>query len=224
MDGTAADRIERFLAEHPGVPLTVAVGYASPAGIAWIARRTRSRTVRLLIGNCQRHRFERSSPEDRREALDFLGRGDVQVRNWYRRHGEASEAHLKVWVAHDTPRPAVLNGSANLTNQGLHHNVEVVTAVPGAELEAVVRLVEELFTKAWDVKDRLRGYIDPHTGSYSMDSGPVESAPPGAYSTASSTVRGGCARVGKGCLSAVLAPCRAGSSCRDSEPRMWQHA
>ena len=211
MDGTAADRIERFLAEHPGVLLTVAVGYASPAGIAWLARRTRNRTVRLLIGHCQRHRFARSSSEDRADVLGFLDRPDVTVCNWYRRRGEASEAHLKVWIAHDVPRPAALNGSANLTNQGLYHNVEVVTGVPDDELDAVVRMVEELFDKAWDRKGKLREFMDPVADSESSGSGRVESAPPHAYTTPSSAVSmgsgrsGGCARVGKGCLSAVVA-------------------
>ena len=40
MDRTAATRIEKFLDDRPGVPLTVAVGYSSVPGIAWLARRT----------------------------------------------------------------------------------------------------------------------------------------------------------------------------------------
>ncbi|MDE0642615.1 MAG: phospholipase D-like domain-containing protein [bacterium] len=175
---SVADRINRFLAEHPGVPLTVAVGFASPAGIAWLARRTRNRPVRLLIGDCKPQRFERSSREDRDEMLRFLARSDVKVRNWYSRQGtggqgKGPDAHLKVWVAHDSPRPAALNGSANLSKQGLYHNVEVVTAVPDSETRAVVQVVEDLFNKGWDVKDRLRGYMDSSTYSKSSSTSTV---------------------------------------------------
>ena len=42
-----------------------------------------------------------------------------------------SEAHLKTWIAFDTPRPAGLNGSANLTKQGSwYYNKEMVTGIP----------------------------------------------------------------------------------------------
>ena len=103
MDETAAERIERFLDEHPGVPLTVAVGFSSPNGIAWLARRTRNRRVRLLIGDCRPRYFRHATSEDRYEVLAFLDRSDVEVWNWYRTHGKASDAHLKVWIAHDAP-------------------------------------------------------------------------------------------------------------------------
>ena len=52
MDRTAAARIEKFLADHPGAPLTVAVGFVSTNSLAWLARRTKDRHVRLLMGNC----------------------------------------------------------------------------------------------------------------------------------------------------------------------------
>ena len=165
MDRTAATRIERFLDDHPGVPLTVAVGYSSVPGIAWLARRTGDRRVWLLIGDCRPRYFKHAKSEDRTEAIAFLNRSDVVVRNWYKKHGVASEAHLKVWVAHDVPRPAVLSGSANLTNQGLYRNTEIVAEIAAVEVDEAVEQVEDLFAEAWDVKDRLLGYITPTGGA-----------------------------------------------------------
>lgn len=170
MDRTAAARIEQFLEDRPGVPLTVAVGYSSVPGIAWLARRTRDRRVRLLIGDCRPRYFKRARVEDRAEAVAFLERSDVVVRNWYKKRGGASEAHLKVWVAHDVPRPAVLSGSANLSQQGLYRNTEMVAEIAAAEVDEAVDRVEGLFVKAWDVKDRLLGYITPTGGSGSRTS------------------------------------------------------
>ena len=46
----AADRVERFLEDHPDGDLLICVGYASAWGVAWLARRCRGRRVRLLIG------------------------------------------------------------------------------------------------------------------------------------------------------------------------------
>lgn len=215
MDGTAAERIERFLDEHPGVPLTVAVGFSSPNGIAWLARRTRNRTVRLLIGDCRPRYFRHATNEDRYEALAFLGRSDVEVWNWYRTHGTASDAHLKVWIAHDAPRPAALNGSANLTHQGLYLNEELVTGIPEAEVDQAIQRVEAIFDKAWDAKDRLREYIgspsstrvgsssSKQTRSTRPHSRRVASPHPPAIGQANRG--GGCSRIAKGCLSGVLA-------------------
>ena len=108
--------------------------------------------------------------EDRAEAVAFLERSDVVVRNWYKTRGGASEAHPKVWVAHDVPHPAVLSGSANLTHQGLYRNPEIVAEIAAGEVDEAVERVEGLFAKAWDVKDRLLGYITPTDGSSSQTS------------------------------------------------------
>lgn len=181
MDRTAAARIEKFLGDHHGVPLTVAVGYSSVPGIAWLARRTAGRRVRLLIGDCRPQNFKHSKAQDRADAVAFLERSDVVVRNWYKKRGGSSEAHLKVWVAHDLPRPAVLSGSANLTHQGLYRNTEMVAEIAAAEVDEAVERVEGLFAKAWDVKDRLLGYLTSTggTGSRTFERG-----------TPSATVRG----------------------------------
>ena len=92
------------------------------------------------------------------------------VRNWYKKRGGASEAHLKVWVAYDVPRSAVLSGSANLTHQGLYRNAEMVAEIAAGEVDEAVERVEDLFAKAWDVKDRLLDYITPTGGSGSQTS------------------------------------------------------
>lgn len=221
MDGTAAERIERFLDEHPGVPLTVAVGFSSPSGIAWLARRTRNRKVRLLIGDCRPRYFRNATNEDRDEALAFLERSDVTVWNWYRKrhrtHGKASDAHLKVWIAHDAPRPAALNGSANLTHQGLYLNEELVTGIPEAEVDHAIQRVEAIFDKAWDAKDRLREYMRSPSSSLTLVSSSASkrsrSARPHSGRASRSQPRatgqvkrgGGCSRVAKGCLSSVVA-------------------
>ena len=182
MDRTAATRIEEFLDDRPGVPLTVAVGYSSVPGIAWLARRTRDRRVRLLIGDCRPKYFKHAKAEDRAEAAAFLERSDVVVRNWYKKRGGASEAHLKVWVAHDVPRPAVLSGSANLTNQGLFRNTEMVAEIAAGEVDEAVEQVEDLFAKAWDVEDRLLGYIAPTGGGTSGSRTSERTTPPASDS------------------------------------------
>ena len=158
------------LDDRPGVPLTVAVGYSSVPGIAWLARRTGDRRVRLLIGDCRPKYFKHAKAKDRAEAVAFLERSDVVVRNWYKKRGGASEAHLKVWVAYDVPRSAVLSGSANLTHQGLYRNAEMVAEIAAGEVDEAVERVEDLFAKAWDVKDRLLDYITPTGGSGSQTS------------------------------------------------------
>ncbi len=216
MDGTAAERIERFLEDHAGVPLTVAVGFSSPGGIAWLARRTRDRKVRLLIGDCRPRYFKNATRGDRDEALAFLDRPDVTVWNWYRRHGEKSEAHLKVWIAHDAPRPAALNGSANLSHKGLYLNEELVTGIPDAEVDQAIRRVEAIFDKAWDAKVRLRKYMTSPSSSPTVVASSASKAasarPPsrrvvGSQPAATGRANrgGGCFRIAKGCLSVVMA-------------------
>ena len=121
MSSPASSRIEQHLNDHPNGDLTVAVGYATPAGLAWLADRTRNRRVLLMIGNTQPRYWQNPSPADHAAAVAFLSRTDVEVRNWYRtsksRHGEAS-AHLKVWAIHDRGNAvSVLVGSGNLTRE-----------------------------------------------------------------------------------------------------------
>ena len=157
-DGTA-ERYEAFLKSYPTGRLTVAVGFASVRGLAWLARRTRERPVRLVIGNCQRQRFAKASDEDRRVATAFLDRWDVEVKNWYRKNPVAREAHLKVWMIETEGGPVALVGSANLTGAGLFHNWEAVVEARGADREWTVSEVGALWREAWPYTDRVREYV-----------------------------------------------------------------
>ena len=161
----AADRVERFLDTHPDGRLVVCVGSASVAGIVWLAERTRRRPVTLLIGDLKSRNFAKATDADRRAALEFVGRSDVGVRNWYRtqRSGQGrSEAHLKVWAAcdaHDTPQ-AFLVGSANLTIAGLQENVELMALADATEHPYLRQTIHELQDKSWDAKERLAEWIE----------------------------------------------------------------
>ena len=154
----SAERIEQFLAKYPDGRLTVAVGYASVKGIAWLARHTADRPVTLLIGNCRKSHFTKWSRDDRASAVAFLNRADVDVKNWYKKRPTPSEAHLKVWVAQGTA-PGVLLGSANLTGAGLFRNREAVAEAAEPDRHRIVHSVDELVGNAWDVNERLLGYL-----------------------------------------------------------------
>ena len=162
---SAANRVERFLAAHPTGPLVVCVGSASVAGIAWLAERSRGRPVTLLIGDMKSRNFARATDAHRHTARGFVQRSDVTVLNWYRtdRSNQGrSEAHLKVWAACDhTGAPqAFLVGSANLTMAGLHGNVELMAVADASEHAYLSSTLQQLQDKAWDVKERLEGWIE----------------------------------------------------------------
>ena len=165
LSDTAASRVERFLDAHPDGPLVVCVGSASVAGIVWLAERSRSRPVTLLIGDMKSRNFAKATDRGRSTALDFVNRGDVAVRNWYRtnRSGQGrSEAHLKVWAACDgrgAPQ-AFLVGSANLTNAGLHENVELMALADGSEHAYLRSTLQQLQAKSWDAKERLEEWSE----------------------------------------------------------------
>ena len=57
----------------------MAVGYASVAGIAWLAERAGDRPVTLFIGNVRPNHFKEMSDKNRDAAIRFLRRGDVEV-------------------------------------------------------------------------------------------------------------------------------------------------
>ena len=163
--GSAADRVERFLAAHPVGPLVVCVGSASVAGIVWLAERSHGRSVTLLIGDMKSRNFAKATDADRRAALGFVQRSDVTVLNWYRTDRSSqgrSEAHLKVWAAcDDTGAPqAFLVGSANLTIAGLRENVELMTVADTSEHSYLRSTLQQLQDKAWDAKERLEVWIE----------------------------------------------------------------
>lgn len=160
-------RIAQFLRDHPTGTLRVAVGFASIWGLAWLHRHTQGRRVDLLIDNTQKKRFiVESSDEDRQAALDFLRRGDVTIRNYfdhqYHRATRAkSDAHLKAWLVVEGGVNYLLVGSANLTKQGLRHNVEVMVEATGADLGISVQKINDLYRddRSTDCRGRLEGYI-----------------------------------------------------------------
>ncbi len=162
---TAAGRVERFLDAHPDGPLVVCVGSASAAGVAWLAERSRGRPVTLLVGDLKGRNFGLATDADRRAALDFVRRSDVTVLNWYRTNRSnqgRSEAHLKVWAACDdagVPQ-AFLVGSANLTNAGLHENVELMALADASDHGYLRNTLQELQAKSWDAKERLEEQIE----------------------------------------------------------------
>lgn len=165
LDDTAADRVERFLDAHPDGPLVVCVGSASVAGIAWLAARSRGRPVTLLIGDMKSRNFAKATGRDRSAALDFVNRSDVTVLNWYRTGRSSqgrSEAHLKVWAACDgTGAPQTfLVGSANLTNAGLHENVELMALADGSEYSYLRSTLQQLQAKSWNAEERLQEWIE----------------------------------------------------------------
>ena len=76
MDGTAADRVEKLLRDHPGVPLTGRGGVQqSVGGSRGLLIGQGDRRVRLLIGDCRPQLFQANatSREDRDEVLGFFG-------------------------------------------------------------------------------------------------------------------------------------------------------
>ena len=170
---SAASLIEDFLRSHPRGELFVAVGYASVAGIAWLADRAGDRPVTLLIGNAQPSRFKEMSDKDRDTAIRFLSRDDVRVFNWYQKARDGRpkrEAHLKVWaVMSEGSRrrgragavEAMLVGSGNLTKAGLFDNEEAFAHATGEDLRRIGAQLESLRSRQWTRKDEILGYITP---------------------------------------------------------------
>ena len=132
-------------------------------GMAWLAQRTEGRRVGLLIGDASPRYWKNVAESDRSACLEFIRRPDVEIRNWYRtkksRSGE-SAAHLKLWAVHDNGSPiSALNGSGNLTRQGLHHNIEAMGELHGNDLRQNWHTAQDLWKKAWSCADRLTKYL-----------------------------------------------------------------
>ena len=149
--GSANRQIEQFLKRNRDGPLLVVVGFASAFGLRWLHERTRHRDVSLLIGDIGTG-FRNFSRDDRRSAVEFLRRSDVQVR-------QCATLHAKAWLVHSDPsRPsagAVLVGSANLTKRGLIQNVEMLTVAPESEHARLYTEMVSAFRSSWDVRDSL---------------------------------------------------------------------
>ncbi len=162
---SASNQIVRFLRANPHGHLYITVGYASTAGLAWLNEHTRGQPVTLVIGNAKKTYFTKATTAARSSALEFLARPDVQVRNWYRtsKGGDPSEAHAKAWMVwNDRSNPAglsVMLGSANLTKQGLFHNVEMMALVTGDEATRLWTEMHNLISKSWDINVRIERYL-----------------------------------------------------------------
>ncbi|MCY3861532.1 MAG: phospholipase D family protein [bacterium] len=152
-------RIERFLADHPAGHLHVVTGFASMAGLAWLARKAAKRPVTVVIGDL-RTGMDKFEARDAAEAAEFISRPDVRILNWYRTDKNkkgAAIAHSKVFAVEGPEgRPiAVLAGSANLTMAGLSANVETMVEAVQEDRETAFKQVVWLERQAWDVTDRL---------------------------------------------------------------------
>ncbi len=167
---SASTQIVRFLRTNPYGHLYVIVGFASTAGLAWLNNQTQGRPVTLIIGNAKSAYFAKSTSADRSSALEFLTRTDVQVRNWYRteKGGDPSEAHAKAWmVQNDDPNLAgisVMLGSANLTKQGLYHNIEMMAFVTDDEAIRLWAEMHDLISESWDCKGSIIQYLENSDG------------------------------------------------------------
>ena len=139
---TAGQSVRRFIDHHPHGHLFVLVAYASVWGLSWLQQHTQGRKVTLLIGDTRRKAFQKATESDRGQALQFLRRSDVEVLNWYRTNRSkqgAAQLHAKAWFVTDQNNELVgaLDGSADLTKQGMTKNVEIMTSVPRSDLPSL---------------------------------------------------------------------------------------
>ena len=149
--GSTQKQIEQFLKRNRDGPLVVVVGFASAFGLRWLNERTGHRDVSLLIGDVETG-FRNFTEDDRKSAVEFLRRPDVQVR-------QCSTLHAKAWLVQSDPAVpaagAVLVGSANLTKQGLLHNVEMLSVAPESEHARLYAEMHSAFRSSWDIGDSL---------------------------------------------------------------------
>jgi len=214
---TASVQIERFLRDNPNGRLCVLVGFASTAGLAWLAERTRDRPVTLLIGDTRSKNFYKATAEDREVALAFLDRLDVTVRNWYRTANSnrgKSELHAKSWIVEPSKvsECAILLGSANLTNAGLLQNIEMVALAAEREHERLRSEAKRVLADAWDCKQRLRdtiasaGAVSTRAPRRRPSYAPRRSAPHGQRSRARHRAQAKSA-AGQGCATSIALIC-----------------
>ena len=151
-------QIRQFLEDHPSGKLVIGTGFLSIWGLAWLSRNTTHSPVVLLTGNAESSYFNKGTQADRAEAIRFLQRDDVQVKNLYSKKTN-SQFHAKVWVVDNGDSVSAINGSANLSKSGLQNNFEMITSVSAEETDKVYEHLEASLTKAWNCKSRVLGYI-----------------------------------------------------------------
>lgn len=176
-DDPAVWRIKRFLLDYPTGHLYVLTGYTSIWGLSWLASQTGGRPVTVVVGDQRKF----AAGDDKRgagDAMRFLNRIDVRFLTWYRtrrhRRGE-SFCHSKVYlvVKPDGAPVAALVGSANLTQAGLHGNVETMGEVTGEDLVAVHAQVRGLVNEAYDSMEKAREKVATVLGSKPRGVSPV---------------------------------------------------
>ena len=154
--------ITKFLNENPRGPLYVLTGYASVWGLAWLHKRTLGRPVILLTGDARKRRFGKAFEPDREAASEFLRRSDVTVKTWFstKTPGREVIAHAKAWIVKKPRGNAALVGSANLTEQGLRHNFEMMAKAADREVPALIEEMERALAMAKESKGRIADYLE----------------------------------------------------------------
>ena len=182
-DGVAESWIERPRCEHlyreesPGgiylVPSSAALVTGQTPTTPHDALHWRQPLHTYLTDPTPEQHFKEMSDKDRRTAIRFLRRGDVQVLTWYQRARDnrpGREAHLKVWAMMSESRQrrghagsveAMLVGSGNLTKAGLLHNEEAFAHATGEDLRRIGAQLERLRSHQWKRKDKILEYIRP---------------------------------------------------------------
>lgn len=158
----AEQRIIEFLKKNPQGHLYVLTGYASVWGLAWLHKHTSGRPVTLLTGDARKKRFAKATESDRKSALKFLSNKNVTVKTWYSKKtpGRETIAHAKAWIVKKPNGYVALVGSANLTEQGLRHNFEMMARAADVEVPALVAEMERALAKAKESKVRIASYLE----------------------------------------------------------------
>lgn len=155
-------RIQQFLENHRRGRLEVLTGYVSIWGLAWLQEYTAGRPTTLLVGDLRPHRFGKATPEQRRLAAQFLNRADAKLQCWYTKKAKNRTEdimHAKAWITRSR-KPAVLLGSANLTQQGLQNNFELMAEADKHEIKTITDAVQNILSKAYPATDRVTAYIN----------------------------------------------------------------
>lgn len=107
-------RIRKFFQDYPTGTLRVATEHTSLWGIACLHRHTPGRRVELLIAYPQGRLFWRAHPKDYQAALGFLGRDDVEVRNWRKADDSRAGIYMSGWLVIDGGGHHLMIGDTNL--------------------------------------------------------------------------------------------------------------
>lgn len=152
-----SQHIEQFLQDNPNGHIYVASGFASTYGLAWLHRRTRHRTVTVVIGgsSLDGRYWTLCSDAEEKTAQEFLDRSNVSVRVW-KGSRPASQLHAKLWITKSHARIDVLLGSANLTKSGLRTNCEAVTRARDEDLDRHWNAMFSYVEDSRDAKDDIR--------------------------------------------------------------------